>query len=316
MKALVTGAHGFIGGHAKIYFQSKLVDTLPSIADRDTEVIFSIASGSEVGQSLEHPRPFIRNNIDLIVDLLEFARTLPNLRHFIHISTSEVYGPCNMIDGFKEWSPIVTHSPYSASKAAQEAILMAYWKSFGVPVTIVNTMNVFGELQQKYKFLPMLVRQILCNKKILIHGALENPTIRRHLHADVLADALLFIADHDYRPEKNRPQRFNVAGEKEMGMLTFIDKVARMLGHPFTYEFIPPTRPGHGDCYSLNSYKISTMGWKPPMGFEESLTRTVAHWASVFGKVSAGASISRGATQVEPASGSSTTPAPPSIIPG
>lgn len=296
MKALLTGAHGFIGSHAKAYLAEKGVDLLPSIADRDTEVIFSVASGSEVGQSLEHPRPFIRNNVDLIVDLLEFARTLPNLRHFIHLSTSEVYGPCNIIDGFKEWSPIITHSPYSASKAAQEAILMAYWKSFGIPVTIVNTMNVFGEKQSQYKFLPNLVRQILCNKKVLIHGAPERPTIRRHIHADVLSDALLFIAEHDYLPEKNRPQRYNVAGDRELSMLTMVDKVARLLEHPFTYDMIPPTRPGHGDCYSLNSYKISSRGWKPPMEFEASLKRTVDHLASFWRKSSAGASIDRGAT--------------------
>lgn len=315
MKAIITGTRGFIGGHALPYLADRGVH--PTVGD-DAEVIFSIASGSEVSNSLEQPRRFIRNNVDLILDLLELARTMPNLRHFIHLSTSEVYGPCETSDDHAEWSPIVTHSPYSASKAAQEAILMGYWKSFGVPVTIVNTMNVFGEQQQPHKFIPMAVRKILAGEELVLHGSPEYETRRRYIHADCVADAMLFIAERPYRPEENRPQRFNVVGEQELSLSELASKISLILGvndSRFRYRFQPATRPGHVGRYALDGKNLWRRGWCSPGALQDTLTRTVAHLAS-SGKLSAGASIDRGATPVELASGETATPSPPSIIPG
>lgn len=317
MKAIVTGIRGFIGGHTNNVLIKNGIDFTTEL-ESDAEVIFSIASGSEVSHSLREPRRFIRNNVDLILDLLEFARSMPNLRHFIHLSTSEVYGPCETCDDHAEWSPIVTHSPYSASKAAQEAILMGYWKSFGVPVTIVNTMNVFGENQQRHKFIPMVVKKILAGEEIVLHGTQESETRRKYIHADAVAEAMLFLAERPYRPEENRPQRFNVVGEEELSLSELASKIALTLGvndSRFRYRFEPATRPGHIGRYSLNGNALWRRGWNPSETFEAALTRTVAHLAS-SGKLSAGASRGRGATPEGSALGASTTPSPPSIIPG
>lgn len=277
MKALITGSQGFIGSHF-VAMASQCMDVTYSLADTDVDYIFSIASAAEASESMSNPRRFIRNNTDLIVDLLEVARANPKLKHFIHLSTSEVYGPCDHGEDKREWSPIVTHSPYAASKAAQEAICMAYWKSFGVPVTIVNTMNVFGERQQKHKFIPTVVRKMLKGEELVIHGSPEDETIRRYIHADCVSHALLFLASQEY-PHKyvsaDRPPRFNVVGEKEVSLVGLVSEIQKILDVDFRFRFEKPTRPGHGGRYSLDGSKMQERGWYPHMSFEESLRRTV-----------------------------------------
>lgn len=278
MKALVTGSHGFIGSHF-VEMASSKYDLTYSFADTDIDLIFSIASGAEASESISRPRHFIRNNTDLIVDLLEVARANPGLKHFIHLSTSEVYGPCDHGDDKREWSPIVTHSPYAASKACQEAICMAYWKCFGIPVTIVNTMNVFGERQQRHKFIPTAVRKILKGEEVVIHGSEHDETRRRYIHADVVSDAMLFLASQEY-PHKyvsaNRPPRFNVVGEREISLLDLVGEIAAILNRPFRHRLETPSRPGHGGRYSLDGSKMKERGWNPHMSFDESLRQTVA----------------------------------------
>src|SRR3546814_5568574 len=106
------------------------------------DYIWNIASESHVDRSLTNPTAFIRNNVELIMNVLEFAREVqPKI--FLHMSTDEVFGP--QYDGdspHSEWSPSKPSNPYSASKSAQEDIAYSYWPAFGTPLVITNTMNL------------------------------------------------------------------------------------------------------------------------------------------------------------------------------
>ncbi len=102
--------------------------------------------------------------------MLEYAREVQP-RVFIQVSTDEVYGAAPPGYSHKEWDPVVPSNPYSASKAAQEAIAIAYWRTFGVPLVLTNTMNNFGERQHREKYLPIVVRNLLAGRQVPVHGS-------------------------------------------------------------------------------------------------------------------------------------------------
>jgi dTDP-glucose 4,6-dehydratase len=275
MKALVTGSRGFIGSHVTKFVMEKGWEVSHYHDDYSVDVIFSIASGADVQESILRPKSFIQNNVNLMIDLLEDARRMEKLKQIIHLSTAEVYGPSHLRMGVREWGAISPHSPYSASKAAQEAIAMAYWKSYCVPVTIVNTQNVFGEKQQKSKFIPATVKAIMNDEEVVIHGSKDEPTIRPYIHADVLADALVWLAERQPEQGPNHCPRYNVVGEEKVTMLQLAQMIAMIMGKKLRYRFEAPKRPGHGGTYCLNGDKIADFGWSHPIGFRKTLHSTV-----------------------------------------
>lgn len=258
----------------------------PNFAKRIGKVdhIINMASESHVDRSISDPVPFIKNNVDLTLMMLEVARiTKPET--FIQISTDEVYGP--MYDEpYVEWSTAIPSNPYSASKAAQESIAIAYWRTYGVPVIITNTMNNIGEMQDVEKFVPMLIRDTLAGKPAKVHGTQHAIGTRYYLHARNHADALLFILKTQppkpYWPEKGyiKPDRYNIVGDARVSNLEMAGMVAKILGKPLKYHLIDfhTTRPGHDMHYGLNGDKLRELGWQQPLGFEESLKTTVENY--------------------------------------
>jgi len=135
------------------------------------DYIISMASLSDVEASIHEPAQFIHNNVNLVLNLLEYAREVkPEV--FIQISTDEVYGASasKFGDLRKEWDAIIPSNPYAASKACQEAIAISYWRTYGVPLIITNTMNNAGEYQQASKFPVMIQKAIMKGEEITIHG--------------------------------------------------------------------------------------------------------------------------------------------------
>ena len=223
--------------------------------------------------------------------MLEYARTLPNLKAFIQIGTDEVYGPAPIGTNHLEWSPQIPSNPYSASKSAQEAIAISYWRTFNVPVILTNTMNIIGERQDVEKFVPLTLNYLINSRPVPIH-ALQNENSwkagsRFYLHARNQADALRFIIEkyaphpHMYTDGKEKPERFNVRGEREIANDEMVFLIANVLGikksndQLVKYMSVEGTRPGHDLRYALDGSKLANLGWKPPVSFEESLERTV-----------------------------------------
>jgi dTDP-glucose 4,6-dehydratase len=324
MRALLTGAGGFIGHHVlehllvntdweimvtdsfrhkgktdRIYQvlgvhpgQAHRVDVIthdliapfsPQAAHRIDKLDFIIAMASEshVDRSITDPVPFIQNNVNVMLNTLELARELKPTVVLI-VSTDEVYGPVS--PGNKpcaEWDAILPSNPYSASKAAQEAIAVSYWRTYGVPVVLTNLTNIFGERQDKEKFLPIVINKVLAGETLGIHGTEKNMGSRYYLHARNAASAWLFLlmmVTPPAFPSASRPARYNIAPLTPVSNLSFAQEIAGVLGKPLKYEFTGfniKTRPGHDPHYGLDPDKLTMLGWKPPVDFHESLERTV-----------------------------------------
>jgi len=245
------------------------------------DMILNIASNSHVNRSIDNPGGFIIGNTLLAYNMFEYAREIkPSL--FLQFSTDEVYGVAPEGVNHAEWSSIVPSNPYSASKACQEAIAISYWRTYNVPVIITNTMNLFGETQDAEKYTAQLVKKIHNGEKVTVHGAEGSIGSRFYLHARNAADAVLHIVNNLppklYNAGENLlPDRYNIVGDKEMDNLSLAKLVADMLGKELDYELIDfhAGRPGHDRRYALDGAKLKATGWNAPMGFEESLKKSI-----------------------------------------
>jgi dTDP-glucose 4,6-dehydratase len=245
------------------------------------DYVIAYASESDVMKSIADPVPVALNNTAVALSTLELCRYLEP-EALVWVSTDEVYGPVDDPDqGFPEWSPVLPSNVYAASKAAQEALCIAYWRSYGVPVILVNVMNMIGERQQPQKFIPMVMRAAMHGTELTIHGQPGSIGSRHWLHARNLASAILFLTatgqQVSYSPAVSRPARFNIGSPDRIDNLTIAQMVTAAMGYPlrFRFEDANMTRPGHDRDYGLDPSKLLGLGWKPPVPFGESLERTV-----------------------------------------
>jgi dTDP-glucose 4,6-dehydratase len=259
-----------------------------------------MASDSAVERSTTDPTHCLRNNHELAINMLELARRIkPEL--FIQISTDEVYGEANpdpKDPGHKEWATIMPSNPYAASKAAQEAMAISYWRTYDVPVVLTNCMNIIGEWQDPEKFLPKIIGYVSQQKEIGIYADVVDRQVydedrdveeegkcwsigsRVYLHARNKADALVFISNLKparYSQGAARPDRYNICGDDELNNLELAQMVAAVMKKDLKYKLIPSesARPGYDRRYALDGTKLRDLGWKPPMNFRESLKRIV-----------------------------------------
>lgn len=318
MRALITGGTGFVGHHVLSYLLEETdwelvaLDSFtyagdpakvtlhprlrvvyhdlrapigPLTAERigDVDYIFNLASASHVDRSIEDPVPFVQNNVALVLNMLEYARQVKP-RLFLQFSTDEVFGPAPDGRAFEEWDRHIPSNPYAASKSAQEAIAISYWRTFGVPLVITNTMNVFGENQHPEKFVPLCIQKLGRGELVPIHAELRDGVwvsgSRYWIYARDVAEALRFIAENippvGY-PQADRPQRFNIVGSEEKSNLDVAVLVAEAMGVPVRYKWVDfhSSRPGHDRRYALSGARLAAAGWKPSIGLEEGLCRMV-----------------------------------------
>lgn len=258
----------------------------------EVHYIINMASDSHVDRSISEPVPFCQNNINIVLNMLEFARAQSaNLQTFIQVSTDEVYGPAPAGYSHKEGEPFAPSNPYAASKAAQEMIAFSYWRTFGVPLIITNTMNNFGERQDIEKFVPMTIRKVINQQPNIIHARQINGEwvsgSRVWLHARNHADAVMYILQnipppplaYDIETDTTQPLRFNVAGDREITNLEIVQMVGQLLAKKPVIEFVDfhSSRPGHDLRYSLDGGRLRQAGWKMPISTEQSFEKMV-HW--------------------------------------
>jgi dTDP-glucose 4,6-dehydratase len=270
------------------------------------DVIMNVASESHVDRSIAHPVDFVQNNVSLMLNVLEVARAIEP-RLLLQMSTDEVYGPAYGEHRHTEWEPAVPSNPYSASKAAQEAIAISYWRTYGVPAVLTQTMNIIGEMQDGEKFLPKIIKSLRDGRPLTVHTAPDGtPGSRFYLHARNLADAWLFLTRRytEDEPEVHtlggetiriptgparysdgaftRPERYNIVGEREVNNVELVHMVGEVMGlepaavagliEPVSFH---ASRPGHDLRYALDGSKMAGLGWKPPVPLEKSIGRTV-----------------------------------------
>jgi dTDP-glucose 4,6-dehydratase len=244
----------------------------------DINYIIHLAASSHVDRSLIDPMSFMMDNAIGTTNLLNFARTLPNLEKFINFSTDETLGPAPEGVNYSEYCPHKPSNPYAASKAAQEDIGYAFFATYKLPVITTRTMNNFGERQTPEKLIPKTIQSIIDQTPMPIFaklndkGELEAVGSRFWLHSRNTASAIKFLI------EKGVPGEFyHVIGFDELTNLELAEKISSIIGKPLITEFVDfyNVRPGHDRRYAMDGSKLKEMGWAPEVDFENSLRKVV-----------------------------------------
>ena len=249
----------------------------------DIDCIVHFAAESHVDRSINGPSEFIQTNIIGTFNLLEIIRKNWKDRKdllFHHISTDEVYGslPEDKIEvKFEETTPYDPRSPYSASKASSDHLVMAYFHTYGLPVTISNCSNNYGPYQFPEKFIPLMINNMLDEKALPVYG--DGKNIRDWLYVKDHCSAIWDIAQKGKRGET-----YNVGGENEWTNIELLhnlcEKVAVEKGKNKDYykkliTFVKD-RAGHDRRYAINCDKLKNeLGFKQSVNFEQGLDLTV-----------------------------------------
>jgi len=234
----------------------------------DVSLIINFASESHVDRSITEPRNFMSNNINLMINLLEFARLKSRDLQFIHVSTDEVYGALDKSFNNAEWTrPHLPSNPYSASKSAQESLVVSYYKTFDLNISIINSTNILGEGQNQEKYIPKVIRKILNYEDISvdtdIYGTMGS---RKYVYAGDVADAVNLISklqnnSHKFTSKKNLPERFHISGIDELSNLEIVKIISKILNMESKININPSPRPGYDLRYELSSNKLRDLGW-------------------------------------------------------
>lgn len=308
MKVLLTGAAGFSGSHIAEEILSDGISTVVSLdcltyagnlkrlahLDRNRiknichdftrplseqtlreigEVDYIIHCGAEthVPRSFENPEPFIQSNVIGTLNILEAARKLQPKR-FLYVSTDEVLGEAQGTS-FDESFPYNPSSPYAATKASGELLVNSYQRSFGIPVIITRTSNMFGERQHCEKFIPKALKLVLSGKPVTVHVAPDSTIgCRQWLHARKQANALLFLLQH---PD-TVGEVYHIAGDF-VSNLGIVQNIGAILD--VSAEVIPLNiynqYPSHDLNYDISDMKLRRLGWKDRYSFLETFKQTI-----------------------------------------
>ena len=245
------------------------------------DAVVHFAAESHVDRSIHGPKDFINTNVNGTFNLIEAARKLWQNRfentRFHHISTDEVYGSLGDTGYFYETTPYDPRSPYSASKAASDHLVMSYYHTYGLNVVITNCSNNYGPYQFPEKLIPLMILNMLDEKPLPVYG--DGKNIRDWLYVEDHCSGIWAVLNRGKTGEK-----YNIGGENEWHNIDLVNKlceiVAEKLGKPKDYfkrliTFVQD-RPGHDRRYAINCDKIKNeLGWRQSVTFEEGLNITV-----------------------------------------
>ena len=267
------------------FYQADIIekDKIDNIFKKhNIDCIIHFAAESHVDRSILGPTDFIQTNIIGTFNLLEIARKYWHGRNdvlFHHISTDEVYGSLGDTDYFFETTPYDPRSPYSASKASSNHLVMAYYHTYGLSVTISNCSNNYGPYQFPEKLIPLMIVNMLEDNPLPVYG--DGMNIRDWLYVEDHCIGIWEIVKNGRRGET-----YNIGGENEWTNIELLnvlcEKVAEQTNKDKDYykkliTFVKD-RAGHDRRYAINCDKIKKeLGWKQSVDFEKGLKRTI-HW--------------------------------------
>ena len=234
------------------------------------DYILHLAAGSHVDRSIDYPMEFVMDNVVGTCNILDYARGLDHLERFVYFSTDEVFGPAPEGINYGENDRYNSTNPYSASKAGGEELAVAFHNTYGLPVYITHTMNVFGQRQHPEKYIPMCIKRVRDGIPITIHSDPSKtiPGSRHYIHAEDVASAILFLlpSDISYSDDTGaKCPKFNIVGAEELNNLQLAQMIADIQGKELKYELIDfhSARPGHDLRYALSGDKMKRLGWTP-----------------------------------------------------
>ena len=228
------------------------------------DVVVNFAAESHVDRSIEDPAVFLKTNILGTSTLIDACRKY-GVKRFHQVSTDEVYGdlPLDRPDLlFTEQTPLHASSPYSASKASADLLVLAYHRTYGLPVTVSRCSNNYGPYQFPEKLIPLM----LINALLILPAAAARNVVEDHCRA---IDLIL---------QNGRVgEVYNVGGHNEMRNIDIVKMICRALGKPETLIRHVADRKGHDRRYAIDPTKIANeLGWLPETRFERGMERTVA----------------------------------------
>ena len=235
------------------------------------DVVINFAAESHVDRSIKNPGIFVQTNVMGTVVLLDAAKTF-GVKRFHQVSTDEVYGdlPLDRPDlFFTETTPLHTSSPYSSSKASADLFVMAYHRTFGLPVTISRCSNNYGPYQFPEKLIPLIISRALDNEELPVYGKGEN--VRDWLHVEDHCVAIDLIVRNGRVGEV-----YNIGGHNERTNLEVVKTILKALGKPESLIKYVTDRPGHDMRYAIDPTKMETeLGWKPKYVFDTGIQQTI-----------------------------------------
>ena len=255
----------------------------------DVDIILHLAAGSHVDRSIDYPMEFVLDNVVGTANILEYSRQInesKQLERFIYFSTDEVFGPAPKGVDYQENDRYNSTNPYSATKAGGEELSVAYENTYGLPIYITHTMNVFGERQHPEKFIPMCIKKIRDGECITIHSdkTKKIPGSRHYIHAEDVAEAIHFILTNKFEQEIDfggaKCPKFNIVGAEELNNLELAQIIANCQNKELRYEMVDfhSSRPGHDLRYSLSGEKMKKLGWQPSIKLTERI-KQVVEWS-------------------------------------
>ena len=252
----------------------------------DVDIILHLAAGSHVDRSIDYPMEFVLDNVVGTANILEYSRQInesKQLERFIYFSTDEIFGPAPKGVDYQENDRYNSTNPYSATKAGGEELSVAYENTYGLPIYITHTMNVFGERQHPEKFIPMCIKKIRDGECITIHSdkTKKIPGSRHYIHAEDVAEAIYFLLTNKIEGGTDfggaKCPKFNIVGSEELNNLKLAQIIASCQNKELIYEMVDfhSSRPGHDLRYSLSGEKMKKLGWTPSIKLTERIKQVV-----------------------------------------
>lgn len=305
MKILITGGAGFIGSNfvhyvLKNYPENRVVvvDKLtyagnlknldavagdprfefvrldicdPSVRDvlPGCDAVVHFAAESHVDRSIEDASPFMRTNVEGSWSLVEQCRAA-RVARFLHVSTDEVYGSLGPQGSFSESSPVAPTSPYAASKAASDLVVLAAVRTHRFPAIVTRCTNNYGPYQFPEKFIPLMISRALAGQPLPVYG--DGRNVRDWIHVEDHCRALDLVLRSGREGEV-----YNIGGNCELENLTVVRKILTAFGRPETLLEFVTDRLAHDRRYALDCAKLcQELGWSPAWDFDRGLTETIA----------------------------------------
>ena len=238
------------------------------LANHSYFAVVNFAAESHVDRSIASPENFIHTNIVGTSSLLDAARH-HGVKRFVQISTDEVYGSLEEGSRFTEQSRLNPSSPYSASKAAADLLVLAAHKTFDQDVVVTRCSNNYGPYQFPEKLIPFMILQALANRALPLYG--DGLNVRDWIHVEDHCAAVF-----DVLMQGRAGEIYNVGADNERRNLDLVRSILSHLGKSEDLIHFVTDRPGHDRRYAIDSTKLRTeLGWKPLHDFEKGLAETI-----------------------------------------
>jgi dTDP-glucose 4,6-dehydratase len=305
MRLLVTGGAGFIGSNFvhlmvarhpewklvvldKLTYAGNLANLEPALQQgrcefvqmdicdhavvdqvRGCDAVIHFAAESHVDRSIEDAGAFVVTNVDGTHNLLQACRQA-RVPRFVHVSTDEVYGSLGEEGHFTEDSPLQPNSPYAATKAASDLLVLAYVRTHKFPAIVTRCSNNYGPYQFPEKFIPLMIAQAMAGERLPVYGAGLN--VRDWIHVSDHCSALDAVLQRGREGEV-----YNIGGESEMRNIEVAKLILQALGASEDLIQFVSDRPGHDLRYAINCDKSRReLAWAPQVPFGEGLAQTIA----------------------------------------